>query len=35
VPAQPELPGPVRGGCSSAPGLMVLGLLVWARRRRS
>lgn len=26
---------PVRGGCSAAPGMLMLGLLVWARRRRS
>lgn len=33
LPTRLEL-APVRGGCSSAPGVLVLGLVLWLRRRR-
>jgi hypothetical protein len=33
-PTQLEL-APVKGGCSAAPGMLVLGLVVWARRRKT
>lgn len=34
APTQREELAPVRGGCSASPGVLVIGLLAWARRRR-
>lgn len=39
LPADPpstqlQVLDPVRGGCSAAPGMLLLGLLAWGQRRR-